>query len=113
MSNNLKKITTMEAAFKQIDARLERIEFLLSIMGKTVLNTKEAAQYMGIGLDQFQRLAAREHAIPYYKSGTAKQCVKYFKKEDIDTARMRCYYPTNDELEEQAATLDALQKTRH
>ena len=81
-----------------IENRLSRIEQLLIISTKEVLNTREAALLLGISEGRLLHLtSARE--IPHYKNGTRN----YFRKSELEQAMLGQRIPTNQEISNAAA----------
>ncbi len=80
-----------------INAQLQRIETLLLISSKNILNAGECAMLLGVGKDRIYHLAnARE--IPHYKQGARI----YFKKNEIEAWLTERYIPTKDEIRAKA-----------
>lgn len=83
-----------------IERRLERIERLMTISSKEVLNTEEAATLLGITIDRLRHLTA-EMRVPYYKRSNRN----YFSKSELERwmlARDNRVAPIS-EIEAQAA----------
>ncbi len=80
-----------------IEKRLERIERLLVIGTKEVLNTADVALLLDVSESRIRHLtSARE--IPYYKQGGRT----YFKKSDIEEWQLSQRIPTNQEIKRMA-----------
>lgn len=90
-----------------IEERLDRIERLVIIGSKEVLNTSEVAMMLNVAV-QTVRNMMHERAIPYYKRG----CKAFFKKSEIEDWMLQERIPTNDEIKSQAATYVALKKLK-
>lgn len=90
-----------------IDERLDRIERLVIIGSKEVLNTSEVAMMLNVAV-QTVRNMMHERAIPYYKRGGKA----FFKKSEIEDWMLQERIPTNDEIKSQAATYVALKKLK-
>lgn len=82
-----------------IEKRLERIERLLVIGTKEVLNTADVALLLDVSESRIRHLtSARE--IPYYKQGGRT----YFKKSDIEEWQLSQRIPTNQEIKRMATS---------
>lgn len=81
--------------------RMERIDTWCAISAKSVLNSREAAQYLGITPDTLYRLA-RDRALP--SCGTGR---KYYVKSDLDNylANLGTRTRTRAEVEAEAASV--------
>lgn len=90
-----------------IEERLDRIERLVIIGSKEVLNTSEVAMMLNVAV-QTVRNMMHEKAIPYYKRGGKA----FFKKSEIENWMLQERIPTNDEIKSQAATYVALKKLK-
>ena len=90
-----------------IEERLDRIERLVIIGSKEVLNTSEVAMMLNVAV-QTVRNMMHERAIPYYKRGGKA----FFKKSEIEDWMLQERIPTNDEIKSQAATYAALKKLK-
>lgn len=90
-----------------IEERLDRIERLVIIGSKEVLNTSEVAMMLNVAV-QTVRNMMHERAIPYYKRGGKA----FFKKSEIEDWMLEERIPTNDEIKSQAATYVALKKLK-
>lgn len=82
-----------------VEERLERIERLLIISYKDVLNTSEVALLLGISESRVRHLAC-ERNIPHYKQGNKI----YFKKKEIEQWQMHERRPTNSEMDSRGVT---------
>ena len=82
-----------------VEERLERIERLMLINTKSVLDTREAALMLNISESRVRHLVS-ERNIPHYKQGRTT----YFKKSEIEEWQLRQRIPTNDEMRKQAVT---------
>lgn len=90
---NKESITTAE--------RLERIERLLAISNKDVLNIAECAAYLGYERTTLYNKCERRE-IPYYKKGK----VIRFSKKEIDSWLLEgSRVPTKSEIENQARNI--------
>lgn len=76
----------------------EQVAKELGIYQKPVLNSREAARYLGLSLSRLYKLTAAK-AIPHYKPG-AKNV--FFDRAELDSWRMRNRIATNEELTGQA-----------
>ena len=81
------------------EERLERIEKLLVITSKEVLNVSETAMMLGVSESRVRHMMSSRE-IPYYKRGV---CVS-FKKSEIEAWRLDKRFPTDAETKAQAAT---------
>ena len=88
-----------------IDERLERIERLMVIGSKAVLDTKEAALLLNLSESRIRHLVS-ERNIPHYKQGRTT----YFKKSEIEQWQLQHRIPTNDEIRKQAVNYTALNR---
>lgn len=80
-----------------IDERLERIERLLMLNTKEVLNTEELCTMLGYTADYVRHLV-HDRKIPHYKKGSRV----YFKKSEIEAWQLERRVPTTDETERMA-----------
>lgn len=81
------------------EERLERIESLIRISAKNVLNTKEVAILMDLSESRVRHLVS-ENIIPYYKMGSKT----YFNKSEIESWLLSNRYDSRSEIESKAAT---------
>lgn len=88
-----------------IEERLDRIERLVIIGTKDVLNTSEVALMLNIAVQTVRNLM-HDKSIPYYKHGGKA----FFKKSEIEAWMLDERIPTNDEINSQAATYIAVKK---
>ena len=70
----------------------------LSILQKGVLNSQEAARYLGLSLSRLYKLTCYKQ-IPHFKPN-GKRC--FFNREELDSWRMRNRIATGEELERRA-----------
>lgn len=82
-----------------VEERLERIERLVMLGSKTVLDTKEVALMLNLSESRIRHLVS-ERNIPHYKQGR----ITYFKKSEIEEWQLRHRIPTNDEVKQKAMT---------
>lgn len=82
-----------------VEERLERIERLMLLNTKSVLDTREAALMLNISESRVRHLVS-ERNIPHYKQGRTT----YFKKSEIEEWQLRQRIPTNDEMRKKAVT---------
>ncbi|MBR4499832.1 MAG: helix-turn-helix domain-containing protein [Paludibacteraceae bacterium] len=82
-----------------VEERLERIERLVLIGAKSVLDTEEVALMLGISVSRVRHLTSARD-IPHYKQGKSV----FFKKEEIERWQLAQRIPTNDEIRSQAIT---------
>lgn len=88
-----------------IEERLDRIERLVIMGSKEVLNTSEVAMMLNVAV-QTVRNMMHDKAIPYYKRGGKA----FFKKSEIESWMLQERIPTNDEIKSQSATYVAIKK---
>lgn len=86
-----------------VEERLERIERLMVIGSKAVLDTKEVALMLNISESRVRHLVS-ERNIPHYKQGR----ITYFKKSEIEEWQLQNRIPTNDEIRKKAVNYTAL-----
>lgn len=82
-----------------VEERLERIERLMMLGSKTVLDTKEVALMLNLSESRIRHLVS-ERNIPHYKQGR----ITYFKKSEIEEWQLRHRIPINDEIKSKAMT---------
>lgn len=82
-----------------VEERLERIERLVIIGSKEVLDTREVALLLGISESRVRHLTC-ERNIPYYKQGSKT----YFRKKEIEQWQTQTRIPTNAEIESRGVT---------
>lgn len=92
-----------------IEDRLERIEALLSIGVKEVLNVREAAAMLGISADRVRRLTA-DREIPHYRNATGRLT---FLRSELTDWCLATKVPTQAEIESKAATYVALKRRQN
>lgn len=88
-----------------IEERLERIERVLVLNTKNVLNTKDLALMLGVSEGHIRVLCCKKE-IPHYKRGASV----FFKRNEIEEWQLRDRVPTVAELEMQAATYTAIRR---
>lgn len=76
---------------------LDDFKLALLIKGKEVLNTREAAMYLGCS-EAWVNQQASQREIPHYKKGARK----YFKKSELDEWRLEERVPTRRQIEDEA-----------
>lgn len=86
-----------------VEERLERIERLMVIGSKAVLDTKEVALMLNISESRVRHLVS-ERNIPHYKQGR----ITYFKKSEIEEWQLQNRIPTNDEIRKKAVNYTTL-----
>lgn len=79
------------------EATLQRIERLLLIGVKNVLNTSEVALLLNLSEDRVRHLA-NDREIPHYKQNGRL----YFSKQEIEQWQMQNRIATSEELKEKA-----------
>ena len=82
-----------------VEERLERIERLLLLGSKEVLNTSEIALLLGISESRVRHLT-RAKKIPHYKKGNKI----YFRKKEIEAWQLQSRVPTDDEIRSRGTT---------
>jgi len=88
-----------------IDEKLSRIEKLVLLQAKEVLNVAEVGILLNLSSSRIYHLvSARE--IPHYKKGK----LVFFKKTEIEEWLLQDRIPTNQELEDKATTYVSLNK---
>ncbi len=81
-----------------IAKRLERIERMMAIGMKEVLNTAELALYLNISESRLRTLTS-ERTIPHYKNDSGRVC---YMKSEIDKWRLGERIKTKQEIEQEA-----------
>ena len=82
-----------------VEERLERIERLLLLGSKEVLNSSEIALLLGITESRVRQLASAKK-IPHYKQGNKI----YFRKKEIEAWQLQSRVPTDDEIRSRGTT---------
>lgn len=82
-----------------VENRLERIERLVLLGSKQVLDTKEVALLLGISESRIRHLVS-ERNIPHYRQGAKL----YFKKSEIEQWQTQTRIPTIAEMESRGTT---------
>ena len=82
-----------------VEERLERIERLLLLGSKEVLNTSEIALLLGISESRVRHLTNAKK-IPHYKQGNKV----YFRKKEIEAWQLQSRVPTYDEIRSRGTT---------
>lgn len=85
--------------------QLDRIERLVRVGAKEVLNVEEVALMLGVSKSRIYHLVSSRE-IPHYKNG--KNVL--FKKSEIEEWQLRDRIPTNEEIDSKAATYVATHK---
>lgn len=85
---------------EEIQERLSRIEKLLLLQNKEVLNVAEAAILLDLSEDRLRHLVS-DRKVPHYKSETGRVS---FRKTELDTWRLGTRVPTQQEIDSQATT---------
>lgn len=88
------------------EERLERIEKLLLIGSKQVLNVSECAMMLGISESRVRHLTS-DKELPYYKQGKSV----FFKKSEIEEWMLRDKVASNDEINRQATLFTTKRST--
>ncbi|MCM1301343.1 MAG: helix-turn-helix domain-containing protein [Bacteroides cellulosilyticus] len=82
-----------------VEERLERIERLLLIGSKEVLNTSEVALLLDVSESRVRHLTSAKK-IPHYKQGNKI----YFRKKELEAWQLQSRIPTNDEIKSKGTT---------
>lgn len=85
--------------------RIERIERLLIISTKEVLNVREAALLLGVSESRVRHLVCSRE-IPHYKRGVKT----YFRKSELTDWQLDTRIPSNAELSAVGTTYAVLNK---
>lgn len=85
----------MEQGIEQVRKDIQKLRTLLEL-GKPVLNTDEAAAFMGVSRQYIYKLRA-EHALPYYKSPKGGL---YFKRSELEAWMTDRRYPSRKQLKD-------------
>lgn len=80
-----------------IEKRLERIEALVAVASKEVLNAHEAAALIGVSSSRIYHMTA-DREIPHYKKGNSVS----FRKSELEAWMLGEKVPTCSEIEAQA-----------
>lgn len=88
-----------------IEQRLERLERIMLIQFKNVLNVDEVAMILSVSVDRVRHLVS-ERKIPHYKQGNRT----FFKKSEIEDWQLSDRIPTSDEINSKAATHIAINR---
>lgn len=91
--------------YKNINARLDRIERLTLISAKNILDLEETAVLTGYSKDHLYRLTSQKQ-IPHFK----KSKKLFFKKQDIEDWMTEDRVLTEAEINQQASTYTAIHK---
>lgn len=99
---NTDRLSALEI-LKIIAEKFERLEdkILEKIVApKEILNSKEAARYLGIKLSWLDKLCSNNR-IPYHKTGK----LRYFKVSELDKYRLKHLVKSIDDLEQEEHVL--------
>lgn len=90
-----------------LEERLDRIERMVVIAGKEVLNVAEVAMMLNRSESRVRHMVS-ERLLPYYKVGSRTM----FRKSEIEAQMLKKEnrVPTMAEIESQAATYAAINK---
>ncbi len=88
-----------------IEQRLERLERIMLLQFKNVLNVDDVAIILSVSTDRVRHLVSKR-LIPYYKQGNRT----FFKKSEIEEWQLSDRIPTNAEINSKAATHIAINK---
>lgn len=88
-----------------VEERLERIERLILIGSKEVLDTSETALLLNLSESRVRHLTSGK-GIPHYKQGNKI----YFKKKDIEAWQLQTRVLTNDEINSKGVTYAVIHK---
>ena len=86
-----------------LEERLIRIERMVLIGSKNVLDTSEVAMMLNLSESRVRHLVS-ERAIPHYKQGIKT----YFRKSEIEEWQCSQRIPTNKEISAKATTYTVL-----
>ncbi len=86
-----------------IEERLDRIEKMVILAGKDVLNVSEVAMLLGRSESRIRHMVS-ERLLPYYKVGGRTM----FRKSEIEAQMLQNRVPTMAEINSQAATYAAI-----
>ncbi len=92
---------------EKIEQTLQRLETMLIIGMKNVLDVRETASMLGVTPDHVRHLVS-DRAIPHYKKGARV----FFRKSEIEEWQLDTRIPTHTELQRQAATHIATKRHR-
>lgn len=87
-----------------VEERLERIERLILIGAKEVLDAREVAIMLNLSEERVRHLVCARD-IPFYRNDRKKIC---FRKSEIESWQTQTKVPTNAEIEARAATYTTL-----
>ena len=90
---------------EKLMTQLARLERLLVIGTKEVLNTEDLSIMTGMSKDHIRHLVC-DRAIPYYKPNGRL----YFKKSEIEEWLLQNRVPSQSEIDSQAATFTAINR---
>lgn len=79
--------------------QLDRIEKLVRLNSKEVLDVEEVALMLNVSKSRIYHLVSRRN-IPHYKQGKKV----YFKKSEIEEWQLQDRIPTNAEIDSKAST---------
>ncbi len=88
-----------------IEERLIRIERMVLIGSKNVLDASEVAMMLNISESRVRHLVS-ERSIPHYKQGVKT----FFRKSEIEEWQCSQRIPTNKEISDKATTYTVLNK---
>lgn len=94
----VKKTKKAEAEKMTLAKRLERIERIIAIGTKEVLNTAELALYLDISESRLRTITS-ERNIPHYKNDFGRVC---YLKSEVDKWRLGEKVKTKEELKQEA-----------
>lgn len=79
----------------------EMIREAVAVCHKEVLNVKEAAAFLGVGVSHLYKMM-QARALPYFQPG-GKKC--FFKRTDLEAWMTQCRICSDEELDFQAAAI--------
>ncbi len=88
-----------------IEQRLERLERIMLLQSKNVLNVNDVAIILSVSADRVRHLVSKR-LIPHYKQGNRT----FFKRSEIEEWQLSDRIPTNAEINSKAATHVAINK---
>lgn len=83
-----------------LETRLARIEGLLIMSSKAVLNVKEAAAFLGVSTSHLYHMLS-DRSMPHYRKGRNV----FFKKDDLEQWITSDRIASRDEIEREAARI--------
>ena len=88
---------------EQEQAIANEVAVQMAVYAKDVLNSREAAMYLGFSLSRLYKLTCYKQ-IPHFKP---RGKIMYFSRTELDAWRLRNRIATNDEINSQAKAMAA------